>query len=88
MLTWNVIKRETETVARCLNPYSNGMLTWIDVIKNFIKAMRLNPYSNGMLTWSGNTGNLEVTSYDRLNPYSNGMLTWLVTLNLLLKLLS
>ena len=36
---------------KCLNPYSNGMLTW-NVVKyesNYYAG--LNPYSNGMLTW-------------------------------------
>ena len=35
-----------------LNPYSNGMLTWIS--SKPLKTPNpvcLNPYSNGMLTW-------------------------------------
>ena len=37
----------------CLNPYSNGMLTWL-VLETYymVVLVRLNPYSNGMLTWT------------------------------------
>ena len=37
----------------CLNPYSNGMLTW--QTNNYFLLLCLfclNPYSNGMLTWT------------------------------------
>ena len=36
----------------CLNPYSNGMLTWDSEVSILMSGLKcLNPYSNGMLTW-------------------------------------
>ena len=36
----------------CLNPYSNGMLTWtLNYGSVELQERGLNPYSNGMLTW-------------------------------------
>ena len=64
MLTWT---NSRETVCSlvglvCLNPYSNGMLTWLQLIRfAAVKLMRLNPYSNGMLTWTDANG---IISYD------------------------
>ena len=40
-----------------LNPYSNGMLTWIRQGQWYdLATYSLNPYSNGMLTWVWNAG--------------------------------
>ena len=78
MLTWEVVWGEWVEGDYCLNPYSNGMLTWFLCLHvERLKHGCLNPYSNGMLTWftfTTDNGNLSFC----LNPYSNGMLTWLL----------
>ena len=58
MLTWQRVVNGISTSDASLNPYSNGMLTWLNFGAVQKKTQRsLNPYSNGMLTW-------EVTAYN------------------------
>ena len=60
----------------CLNPYSNGMLTWLMVgveilgIAAIVLILILMECSLGPALIEG------VSENASLNPYSNGMLTW------------
>ena len=60
----------------CLNPYSNGMLTWrrlLTVLSSAKKVLILILMECSL----GNMSNDERTDNGVcLNPYSNGMLTW------------
>ena len=71
-LTYLVV---TISVACCLNPYSNGILTdMISQKKKNYQSECLNPYSNGILTDMISQKKKNYQS-ECLNPYSNGILT-------------
>ena len=70
-----IIKDEGGKVRPCLNPYSNGMLTWNTrfaekAYEDAVLILILMECSLGVFLKYAKEVRL------RLNPYSNGMLTW------------
>ena len=78
MLTWWLDVQARALYQACLNPYSNGMLTWDKtrvsekVIAGGVLILILMECSLGR----GSSCQHYPVGFVRLNPYSNGMLTW------------